>query len=690
MRRVVLSLFLTGVVVGRLCAAGPVSLSFRLSDGGKNPFLRDVWAEVKTPAGTALEVPAFYVGGETYSVRVRANQRGEYALTGVTEIDAGARRIRSLRVVGSGHVRVAEIEDRPAVTIDAATGRFVRSDGRVYVPLGTNLAWAPGGRLEWYPETFQQFQENGLNWTRIWMAHWDGLNLDWLTPAAGKSPPAGELDLRVAAAWDRIIASAEDHGVYLQMVLQHHGQWSSTVNSNWKSNPWNAANPGGFLRTPEEFFTSPDARRFTAAKFRYIVARWGYSPAVLAWELFNEVHWTDAMRHGREADVAAWHDEMARRIREVDVYHHLVTTSTENLRSPVYAAMDYYQPHCYGYDMLTSLRRFMVPPRQLDRPVFYGEMGDDHMPLTDEQKASAAELPPLAWMSVMGEGTLPAQLWQGDLVLARKRLGELGAVSRFLAATRLAERTNLHAFTAAVQSDEQTPLTLLPGQVWHKATPPELTVALDGRMPADYAEIPRVLVGAPESVAEGYPDHLTLRADYPAEASFAVRFSRAAVRGARAELVIDDRVAAAHAWSATAPDAPPQPIELRAAVPAGKHEVVLRNRGGPDWCELAAIEPGATVSPLAAAGRRGDDFLALWLWHRTGVFATEAPAPVAGVLAIDDVPAGEWTVTWWDTLAGEPAASQALSHAGGTLRLPTPPIARHAAVVLTRTVAPAP
>lgn len=691
LRSFLLPIFLLWLSMPAARAVAPVAFSFHVPAGEGSPFLREIWAEVATPGGT-MHVPAFFDGGDVYAVRLRASDKGLYRLLGAMETTSdGQSRPIELRPAGPAELQPDAIEALPSVRRDPADRhRLQLGDGRDFVPLGMNLAWAPGRRLAWYPETFRQFHENGLNWARIWMAHWGGLNLDWITPDAGKSPPAGELDLHIAAEWDRIVTSAEDNGVYIQMVLQHHGQWSSTVNSNWKDNPWNAANPGGFLRTPEEFYTSPEARRFTAAKFRYIVARWGYSPAVVAWELFNEVHWTDAMRHGQEADVAAWHAEMARRIRAADVWHHLVTTSTENLRSPVYADMDYYQPHCYGYDMLTSLRHFSVPLEQLDRPVFYGEMGDDHMPLTDAQKASGSELPPLVWASLMGEGALPAQIWQGDLVLAQKRLGEVGAVARFLAATRLAERRDLHSFTAVVRSEAQTPFVLLPGEVWQKEASPELTVMLDGRMPAAYAEIPRALVGAPTSVAEGFPDRVTWRVNYPRAASITVNCSNAGVRGAHAELTIDGRVAAEHVWPAAeaAADSAARPGQLRATVPAGEHVIMLRNHGGPDWCELASVDLGVTVSPLAAVGRRGDDFVALWIWHRTGVFATGPSAAVTGEVDIDAVPAGDWTVTWWDTFEGQPAKSVTVSHPGGMLRLPTPPIARHAAVVLTRTGAP--
>jgi len=117
------------------------------------------------------------------------------------------------------------------------------------------------------------------------------MNLDWVS---GTTLPIGSLSLDVARRWDATVAAAGEHGVYLQIALQHDGQYSSRTNPNWPENPWNKSR-GGWLQSPEDFFTDPRAIALTKAKYRYIVARWGYSPYILAWELFNEVEWTDGM-----------------------------------------------------------------------------------------------------------------------------------------------------------------------------------------------------------------------------------------------------------------------------------------------------------------------------------------------------------------------------------------------------------
>jgi len=100
------------------------------------------------------------------------------------------------------------------------------------------------------------------------MNDWDGKNLDWPKPG-----PFGQLNLSVAQKWDAIVSAAEQSGVFFQMTLQHHGQYSSSVDPQWNANPYNTAN-GGFLTNPAQFFTNVTAKALTKRKLRYAVARW--------------------------------------------------------------------------------------------------------------------------------------------------------------------------------------------------------------------------------------------------------------------------------------------------------------------------------------------------------------------------------------------------------------------------------
>ena len=686
-RRLVVVLFLLLACASR--GTEPVQFLFRLPPDERNPFGRDLWADVDTPSDKTLRLPVFFFGGGQFAVRARASELGEYHLRGVIEKLGTRIAPLAISVAGSDRQVVKTLAAMPQVTgYRGKPARFLFDrGGETYTPVGANVPWASGEPVAFYRHAFSEFNRQDLGWMRIWMAHWGGLNLEWLAPEKGASPPPGILDLRVAADWDKIVAAAEEKNVYLQIVLQHHGQYSTTVNPNWKEHPWNAANPRGFLARPEDFFTSDVAIGLTALKYRYIAARWGYSPAVFAWELFNEVHWVDALKLGHDVEaVAHWHAEMAGYLRAVDPYHHLVTTSTENLRSAIYAKMDFYQPHLYASNLLAGAREFAVSPEKLNRPVFYGEFGDDHVDLTTAQKHAGIALVPPVWASLMGEGVCPAQLWLGPELIQMGRLGELGAVARFVNATRLGEREGLTGFSPATECEVRVPFTLAAGQVWQQRSAPELTVPLDGREPLDFARIPKNFAGTPENLREGFPGRATYHLDLPREMALRVRVTDVGERGSALRVSIDGKVALEKTWPAR-PAVPPtreKPAIVSFSVPAGQHTLLVENPGAPDWFELAGIDFPQEIPVLAAIGRRGADFIALWVWHREGVFAVKSPRAVAGSLLLEDVPAGSWSVVWWDTLKGIPSAAKILNHPGGLLKVPTPLIDRHAAVVLTR------
>lgn len=672
-----------------MCAR-PVEFEFKVAPSEVNPFARELWAEVTLPSGRVVNYPVFYAGNNRYAVRVRAEVAGQYDLGKITETRGEGSVELAVVVRGSPKKNVRTAESRPAVKIDPADPRrFALSSGERFVPLGANLAWPDGSGARFYRRAFDAFSRNGLNWTRVWMSHWGGLNLNWLPERRGPSPRGCELDLRVAESWDEIFEAAEEKGVYLQMVLQHHGQYSSEVNSNWKDNPWNAAN-GGFLKTPVEFFTSPEAIQLTMHKYRYIVARWGYSPALMCWELFNEVHWTDAMRgeNKNEEAVARWHSLMAGYLRSLDKYGHLVTTSTEDFNSPVYADMDYFQPHLYAPNLLAGARKYVSEPDRLTKPVFYGEMGDDHLTVSDKVKKSGITIVPPVWSGLMGRGYFPAQIWLGSELVENGRLPELGAVARFLKASGLCRRTGLTPCEMVVECEERVPLVLAGGHLWHRLPSPELSLPLDGREPIGLPDIPRIYMNREEATKNGYPNRATYHVNFPKALTLRFRITDSAMSASTFRFSVDGAVAAEMSWAELPKDSPakgPRPqSDVVAAVPAGEHTLVIENPADIGWFDLAEIDFGLEQSVLAAVGQRNDSFVALWVWNRRGVFASKPVAAVSGTLLINDLPAGRWRVTWWDTLTGKHHVNQTIDHNGGVLRISTPKIARHAAVLIER------
>lgn len=668
----------------------PIEFAFRLESRGPSPFAREVWAEVEAPGGTVRAFPAFYDHGERWRVRVAARAIGTYRLRAVTEGDA-AGRAGPVRWQADGaveHRHAGPAVSPPQIQVEASSSRrFVRGElGPVFLPLGINLAW---GDDEFYERAFAQLAKAGGNWTRVWMAHWAGLNLDWRKPGTGSSVAPGEIDPEAAERWDRVLAEAEACGIAVQVVLQHHGQFSVEVNPEWQNHPWNRVR-GGFLTRSAEFFTDETARRHTRTKLRYIAARYGHSPAVMAWELFNEVNFTDAWRiDRREADVVAWHEEMAAWLRRHDPHGHLVTTSTSEPPpvGPLWRAMDYLQPHLYHVNMLAHVRHFPAVARPTDKPIFYGEIGDDHMPYADDaDRVAGVGLIPQLWLGLMADHALPAQPWYWYRLLDSPRWADVAAWMAFVRAINLGERTEtLRSFLAPVWTKERVPARLIPGVHWAQRPVVTLDVPEDGREPAAWSDLPEFVVGEARLVEEGRPDRFALRLRRDSPGDVTLRFADLGREGGALELAVVPGSPQVFAWDAE----PGRPAgSLRGAstsvrVPAGESVLSVRNRG-PGAVRLESIDLDQTVPALAAVGRSDERGLFLYLWHRQQVHAAAPREAVVGTVELETLPPGRWRLTWWDMSAGGPSATETFVHEGGPRSLLTRPITRHAAAILVR------
>jgi len=211
---------------------------------------------------------------------------------------------------------------------------------------------------------------------------------------------------------------------------------------------------------------------------------------------------------------------------------------------------------------------------------------------------------------------------------------------------------------------------------------------VDGREPIEFSEIPRIYVSATESKENGYPSRATYHFDFPKAVTLRLQIADTGSAAGSIRVTVDGAIAAEANWPERPKDEKdnnphPQP-DLQVPVELGMHAIVVENTGSTGWFDLTKIDVGLEVPILAAIGQRSDRFIAVWLWHRTGVFSNKPVDPVGGFLTLDDLPPGTWRVTWWDTLTGSAASPTSIVHAGGPLRLPIPSVSRHAAVVLER------
>jgi hypothetical protein len=157
----------------------------------------------------------------------------------------------------------------------------------------------------------------------------------------------------------------------------------------------------------------------------------------MAWELFNEVEWTDAASRDRNWPViVAWHNEMAAYLRQLDPYRHLVTTSSAKNHPELYAAMDYFQPHAYPKDVFRELAAIKLLP---GKPGFFGEFGRGIEKLNEDERGVVRDG---LWAGLLSGHAGTAQYWFWERVVQLKLEDEFQRAARMVALSRMPERTN--------------------------------------------------------------------------------------------------------------------------------------------------------------------------------------------------------------------------------------------------------
>lgn len=218
-------------------------------------------------------------------------------------------------------IAVADRKQKGYLRVSKTDPLFLEFDNKdSFFGIGMNLAWPKERGLLDYKDWFKKLQDNGANLTRIWMAPWS-FGIEWETEL-------GNYGSRQKQAFmlDSIMDMAKEDGLYIMLTLVPHGEFSTKIDPEWDKNPYSVKNDG-LLDAPEDFFINPAAKKAFKNRLRYIIARWGFSDRIMAWELFNEVDLTDNYKAGPVAD---WHSEMCDYIKAHDTYRHLLTTSFSN------------------------------------------------------------------------------------------------------------------------------------------------------------------------------------------------------------------------------------------------------------------------------------------------------------------------------------------------------------------------
>jgi hypothetical protein len=661
---------------GHLLAQGTyakLEASFNITNLTTDPFdytVTDVRVQIHQPDNSTVSLPAFFNGGTTWLVRHTPIMAGTYSVSGI-RLNGSPLTVSNLQP--ASWTAAGPPTDAGFIHVDPANPhRFITGNGQRFFPHGEDVAWDVTDSLGNHSVTnvFWRMGAAHENWSRVWMDHWDGKNLDW--PASGPTLPLGQLNLTVAQKWDSIMAAAEQSGVHFQMTLQHHGQYSTTVDANWAENPYDVTNnigsTNGFMTNPVQFFTNATAISLTERKLRYAVARWGYSTSVMAWELFNEVQYTDAGQTGQWGIIEAWHNQMATFLRSQDPYQHLITTSSD-LTEPIWDDCDYYTHHDYPSDVINGLEG---PPditaSQPVRPDFGSECATNGVPRLGVNA-------PL-WAGLMNGQAGNEEPWWWDGMDGENDYIYFRATSDFVTLSGLGNQNGLAKSAPLTTGGADGPLEFAPGGGW--ATETQDTFTVGAVAPAGIGSAPSYLQGTYHRSMT--PNGYTFLVNYPQAGTFSVQVLEIALSGAGLEIFLDGTLETNISFPATANDTPTN-FTASIAVSPGSHSINIYNPGL-DWILLGNITLNPYVPALSAYAVGNSAFNATWVWNATNVFNTNANASAAGTVQVAGLNAGTYSAVWWDTFAGVPISNFtfAVSSSNTPVTVNTPAILRSAAL----------
>lgn len=655
-----------------------------------NPFdIEDieVLGIFQSPSGRQLVIPGFWMqsytdacdapceaedlqraGDPTWQVRFTPQEAGDWTYT--LQVRDGI----NVLPLQEGQFEVAPSDERGFVRVGANRRYFQFESGESYFPIGHNLQWSFDeiGGLAAYRDWLKQLHDAGGNYARLYIDVPWFIGLEWTTPVG---------DYRTAqiqaARLDAILEAAAEYDIYLQVVLLWHQALaiytSAPVNipeafprpdmsADWDNNPYNILY-GGPIGGPSVFFYNENARRLFEQRLRYIVARWGYSPNIFAWEIVDEI---DRTANYDPAVSADWLGDIASYLKQIDQQRHLITAGSADFQPTVagnplldFTTGQFYQrlPIEVVGDQTTltvDVVRRNLEANPIPTLLTAYSLNPWYEPTSNDPQG--VHVQNTLWASVMAGASggaasdwpdtyiIPQGLQQYYLPLAAFAAGvdwpnlnlqpaEAGLVTDDLAAYQPVRIGNFNRQLGAPAQDV-VPRTITP----------------DGVFP-DMSSQPAYLYG------QIYNNHLSQAQIYnvttPINSYLEIGVRRVSPQAsARLNVTVDGQPGLDLSLSADSRN-----LAIRIPLAAGSHEIVLDNLGE-DWMELEYLEIGGLLAParvLSLRDREAGVALA-WLQHRDYTWeAVAAGVERQAVLfryQIDRMPAGRYQVEIWNPLTG--------------------------------------
>jgi len=673
----------------------------------KNPFSPedvDISAHILGPDGKNSLLPAFFSGERSvWKVRYTPVISGDfsYFISLTTPEGTWKSPVRQFSVKpsnGNGFIRKCKNNSR----------YLVFDSGKPFFGIGHNIAWVTDNNLEKYKRYFIDFNKYGCNLTRVW------INCPWTLKIENEK--VGYYNLADSEKLDRLVKLAEEHGIYVILVLdsygslmEEEGHWGENV---WVSNPYNKTK-GGPIARAADFFTDGTARKYYKDRLRYIISRWSYSPNILSFELWNEMDIPED-----------WAREMFSYMKSINPHGQLTTTSmgypwSNNFDEGVIwrlPELDILQRHVYGNtekdlsEHLISTDQALVD--EFKKPLLVGEFGMDSgksdARLDTTGKGTA--LHNSIWGSVFSGSFASALNWWWDEYIKRKGLyPHYRALGDFLEGTDWVSKNVSFAETtpvtlelpgAAMQASEN--ITVPTRKYWGDMKYREFTVENNGDVAGGIVNY--YLHGTTKNSIRLEP---VFHVDFPSDGKFIISVGTVSEE-AHLKVFLDNKEIVSRQFT-TGPGSGPwktsnylqkyniyqcgYDLQIPVDVPKGPHTIKLANTGK-DWLGIEDIILQNYTGPSFADARVtglviGDEIL-LWIQNKQNgphnAIKGVEPNPVTNAsFMLKNIENGRYKVEWWDTYEGKITSQDTITADNNMVRIDIPDFSKDIACKVRKT-----
>ena len=690
-------------------------ISFNLSGTWSNPFDPDqvaVDCTFQTPDGKMATIPGFFfqdyqrtfvngreilnsIGEPVWKVRFSPATPGTYRYV--------------IRMVNAG--QTVQTEERTFQCTDNSNKHgFLRvseenpyyfrfDDGAPFFVVGENIATLGSMGTALADKWYTSLARAGGNFARSW---WCSGGTD-LESRVSERPDQGLGKYKLDQAWriDYIVNMADQLGIYIMCCIEtqqylRRGVW-------WERFTYNEAN-GGPVKSPADYFVNDESDAYFRKRLRYMVARWSYSTAIFSWQFWNEV---SACNDFNPDNAAKWHERMARYLRSIDPYHHIIHTNFGNMdgyeevdglpemeviSTNVYSCRDMGQIAAWGTRMMTG---------RYKRPYLLTEYGVGHMGHWVEDDPRGVIVHNGLWGALVSGSAGAALPWGWGHWIDRQNMYHywkvISDVVRDIPFHRRQWKPISMEKLVYRDSDKPSYYASAFFEGWPrnysfniatKPRPDTFRITPDGEV-EDQKSFSSALQGG---------DSHTLSVDFPVDGTLVVHVPEISPRGNPIlRIAVDGQEVFMQTLQPHNADFPWQywrsyPVDVK----AGHHDIEISNMAEGErwkhtlWTSYELQNYVYREGPdLEVMGMQTDDYILLWarnpqfiwIYDREG---REPEEQDEGLLTLKDVSDGKYSVVWWETTTGEVLDRTAVTAEDGKLVLLTPRITRSAAVKLVK------